>query len=143
MNPRLLIAGLLALFTAAVHLFIGTPEVHRPLLDSLLLPDLKLLLYACWHLVSVMLAVSGVFLLRACAASRKYHPRELVMMLGLCWVAFGLVFVAFGLIYPGMLLRLPQWILLLPVGTLCLWDAMSYSSLTPTGSSVETKQQET
>ncbi len=141
MNRRLLIAGLLALFTAAVHIFIGTPEVHRPLLESHLSPDLKLMLYACWHLVSVMLAVSGVFLLRACAAPRKYHARELVIMLGLSWVAFGLVFVAFGLIYPGMLLRLPQWILLLPVGVLCLWEAMSHDSLPSIASSVETKRE--
>ncbi len=123
MNRRLLIAGLLALFTAAVHIFIGTPEVHRPLLESLLSPELKLVLYACWHLVSVMLVFSGVFLLRACAASRRNINRELVIMLGLSWVAYGLVFFAFGVVYPGMLLRLPQWMLLLPVGMLCLRDA--------------------
>lgn len=141
MNRRLLVAGLLALFTAAVHLLIGTPEVHRPLLESHLSPDLKLMLYACWHLVSVMLAVSGVFLLRACAASRNYHERELVVMLGLSWVAFGTVFLAFGLIYPGMLFRLPQWMLLLPVGVLCLWDAISQESLGSIASSVETKRE--
>jgi len=139
MNRRLLIAGLLALFTAAVHLFVGTPEVHRPLLASSLPPDLKLLLFACWHLVSVILAVSGVFLLRACAASRKHLAREVALLLGSSWVAFGLVFVAFGLIYPGMLLRLPQWMLLLPVGVLCLWDAMSKEPSATFANPAETK----
>jgi len=109
MNRRLLIAGLLALFTAAVHIFIGTPEVHRPLLESLLSPELKLVLYACWHLVSVMLVFSGVFLLRACAASRRNINRELVIMLGLSWVAYGLVFFRHAASTPAMDAAAPCW----------------------------------
>jgi hypothetical protein len=120
MSRTILIAGIIALLTAMVHIFMGTPLVHRPLLSSALALDLRLLLYACWHLVSVMLLASAAFLLRACTARRICQSRDLIMLVGVSWIGFGVVFVAIGLSFPGALLRLPQWTLLLPVGVLCL-----------------------
>ncbi len=95
-----LVAGVLVVFTAAVHVFVSTPEIRWPLLSSPLPQQISLLLFACWHLVSIALAVST--------------------FVSVMWLLFGLVFVAVGLSFRGWagLMILPQWILLIPVGVL-------------------------
>ena len=65
MNRSLLVAGVLAVFTAAVHVFVGTSEIAQPLLRSALAPEVSFLLYACWHLVSCALVLSALALVVA------------------------------------------------------------------------------
>lgn len=101
MHKKTFIAGLLAVVTAIVHLVLGTPEVHAPLLRSSLPLDLRLLLYACWHLVSVALAVSAFFLVRAGLSARRATAAPLIAMIGVCWSGFGLVFVAVDIQAPA------------------------------------------
>lgn len=123
MNRKLLLAGLLAAFTAIVHIAVGTPEVAGPLLRAPWASELRLLLYACWHLVSCALALSALALLAAARNKELAGRRALVAFISLMWAAFGLVFVLIALPHGGvpMLLKLPQWILLLPVGLLGGW----------------------
>lgn len=120
----LLIAGWLAAFTAAVHLLGGTPQT-RPMLDSALDADLRLLLYACWHGISVVLAFSAVALFVAARSGADERHRSMAVFVSAVWVAFGLVFIGVALIMsgPAMLLNLPQWTLLLPVGVLGLYGS--------------------
>ncbi len=122
MNRALLAAAVLAAFTTGVHLFVGTPEIAAPLLNSSLAPELSYLLYACWHLVSCSLALSAVALF-ICALPRHHQSaRAMAIFISCLWLSFGLVFVAVGLHGAGgtLLFKLPQWILLLPVGVLGL-----------------------
>lgn len=120
-NRIFFIAGLLAAFTAALHTFVGTYEVHTPLLDSSLPRPLALLLYACWHLVTVALCFSAWVFLRP-PKPRTLQTRAVVAgAFGLMWLLFGLVFVVVALTIGGdvsALVTLPQWALLLPVGAL-------------------------
>ena len=123
MQPRTLlsVAGYLAAFTAAVHTFAGTYEVHTQLLTSALPKTLSLLLYACWHLVTAALCLSAIALL---APSSHKPPRSYAVLahaVGVAWTSFGLVFILVALLFggsPSALLSLPQWMLLLPVGGL-------------------------
>lgn len=123
MSRRILqLSAWAAAFTAAVHLFIGTPEIHSPLLDSSIPREIALLLYACWHLVSVALASSAAVLFAAAYAVNQDRWVVAVRHVGAMWLLFGLTFVAVALAFGGlpMLARLPQWVLLVPVGLLAL-----------------------
>jgi hypothetical protein len=120
-NTILSIAGYLAAFTAAVHTFAGTYEVHAPLLTSTLPEPLALLLYACWHLVTVALCLSAWALLRPPTPRTLQSQALLSGAIGILWASFGIVFVAVALLLGeslSTLLVLPQWVLLLPVGAL-------------------------
>lgn len=120
-NDRLLLAaGGLASFTALVHLFMGTPEIHGPLLSSPLPTPITLMLLMCWHLVSVALAVSGLALLWCARPANRSRAGAAPAVIGLMWLGFGAVCVGGGLWFQGLggLATLPQWTLLLPVGLL-------------------------
>ena len=125
MNRVLFFTALLAAFTAVVHIFIGTPEIEAPLLQSALPQEISLLLYACWHLVSVCLAMSAVGFFIGARNANDVSSQHLVKLLSVLWIAFGVVFIVVALAYAGtpMLVKLSQWILLLPVGALGLWGS--------------------
>lgn len=58
MNKWFLSASILTGFVTALHFFGGGREIADPLLEADSLPDtLKYLLYYCWHLVTMTLAV--------------------------------------------------------------------------------------
>jgi hypothetical protein len=122
MNRTLLFTALIAAFTAAIHIFVGTPEIQKPLLQSGLPQEVRLLLYTCWHLVSVTLSLSAVAFFVSAFANLSDSSRNMVKLVSFMWLCFGFVFVAVALLHSGvsMLLKLPQWILLLPVGLLGL-----------------------
>jgi len=120
-NRLLLTAGLLAALTALVHAVAGTYEVHSPLLHSNLPQPLSLLLYACWHLVTVTLCLSAWGLLRPPNPRTVQTRAVLAGAIGIAWILFGAVFVAVALLIggsPALLLALPQWLLLIPAGAL-------------------------
>ena len=135
-QPRLLLASaILAAGTAALHTGLGTIEIQRPLLDSALPTSVSWLLFACWHLVSVMLTLSAAGLfwswqqVRAARGGepaaardpgRAFAAQPLVRFIALAWVLFGSVFIAVALSLGPVatLWLLPQWILLIPIGML-------------------------
>lgn len=116
-------AALLSAFTAAVHTIGGTYEIHDPLLDSPLAEPISLLLYACWHLVTVTLTLSAVALFWSSRNNRAQSNFALPAFIGLLWITFGLVFIFVALYFSGIqaLITLPQWTLLIPIGGLALF----------------------
>lgn len=123
MNRPLVIAVVLAAFTAAVHILAGGSDVAVPLLASSLAGEPKLTLYAVWHMASVVLAMSVPALIVGSLPRHARAARYLVLFVSALWCAFGLVFLGLVALQPesGWLFKLPQWILLLPVGLLGLW----------------------
>lgn len=104
----------LALLTAALHIFVGTLDTLAPMLEADLPETISGTLQACWHMVSLFLAVSvWCFWLR--------HPAA--PLLAAMWVASALIFALVAAWQGGVsgLLVLPQWILLAPTGGLYLW----------------------
>ena len=133
-NRLLSFAGYLAAFTAAVHTLAGTYEVHAPLLNSELPKPLSLLLYACWHIVTVALCLSAWALLKPPEPRTVQSQAVLAGAIGIAWASFGLVFIAVALLFGetlSALLVLPQWLLLLPVGTLAWVGSRKLLSSTP------------
>lgn len=129
MNHKIFVTALLTGLTAAVHIFIGTPEIEKPLMQSLLSEEIRLLLFACWHLVSITLTFSAIAFFVAARDGCDIRYQCMVKLLSLHWLSFGILFIVIALCYSGapMLLTLPQWTLLLPIGALGFWGS-SHSS---------------
>ena len=123
MNWRLVIASLLALLTAAIHIFWGGQDVAGPLLTSTLAVDPKLTLYAVWHMASCVLAFSAIALFIGSLPKYAKAAQSLVYFISILWLSFAIIFLVIALVQPenGWFLKLPQWILLAPVGFLGLW----------------------
>ncbi|PMO02528.1 hypothetical protein BCT19_19745 [Vibrio splendidus] len=125
MNIWIFSSGLLALFTALVHVFAGQIDPVRPFLKSKLDDIPKATLLACWHLVSVTLFVSSLMLLYVgwYGIDSLYF---LIQLLGFLYILYASVFVAVGLYFFGakVFVKLPQWTLLLPIGLLANYGAM-------------------
>lgn len=119
--PTLIAAGL-AFFTAMVHLIAGTLSIQAPLFASNTPEEVRLLLYICWHMVSITLFASAYLLFRFSKLERNAAVEIGVRTIGVCWILFGLLFPLVALVFAGprMVLQLPQITLLLPVGLLCV-----------------------
>lgn len=118
MNVYLFIAGMLAFITFLIHTFYGGKEIARPLLKSKIDQDVKMTVYATWHMVTVtLLASAGVFLY---AGAGYDIPYELLLFVSVGWILFGMVFLWINVckMQPRTLFGLPQWVMLLPVGIL-------------------------
>jgi hypothetical protein len=125
MNKRLFIAAALAAFTAAVHVFAGGADIADPLLASSLTEELRITLYAVWHLVSVMLVLSAAALCVGALPRHAHASRQMVLFISILWFSFGIVFLIVALTQPGegLFFKIPQWILFLPVGFFGLWGS--------------------
>ncbi len=123
MNWLLILSGLLAAVTAALHLVAGGRDIARPLLASALTEEVKFTMYACWHLVSASLVLSALTLLATGIGLLGAVSGPLVLFISILWLLFGVVFlvVSLGVARPRGLFQFPQWVLLIPVGALGLW----------------------
>ena len=122
-NRVLFSSALLSMFTASVHTIGGTYEIHVPLLNSTMPEPISLLLYACWHLVTVTLILSAMALFWCSRNNRAQANFALPIFIAILWISFGLVFIFIALYFSGIqaLIILPQWILLIPIGSLILF----------------------
>ncbi|MTI15638.1 hypothetical protein E1162_00100 [Rhodobacteraceae bacterium RKSG542] len=108
MNKWLFSAGVLSLLLDLVHVFLGGPEIHNPVLASNFDPVLKAVLSVVWHGITVVLLVNGALLITA-AFKRT-------LALGVAWTViaqytgFSLLFIAYGALRLDSLMDMPQWI---------------------------------
>lgn len=123
MNLRLLSAALIAGFTTVAHLFFGGADVVAPLLESPLPLNLRLTVFAVWHLTSLTLGLSALALLIGSIPRYAQSVRSLVLFISILWLGFAAIFAMTALSQPGgeWLFKLQQWTVLLPVGVLGLW----------------------
>lgn len=108
------VAGVgLAGLTAAIHIFVGSVDTLSPFVEGDLDMAIKNTFHACWHFISVFLAVS-VWSFANETASAK--------MIARLWIAFAACFFTVGLYSAGLrgLIIAPQWTLLGAAGVLVL-----------------------
>lgn len=121
MNVWILSAGVLGLFTSAIHVFAGQIDPVRPFLKSDLADIPKATLLVCWHMVSVVLVLtSGV--LTYIGWLNLVGLNAAVIAIAIAYILFSLVFIVVGWSFFGArtFIKLPQWTLLLPIGLLGL-----------------------
>lgn len=102
MNYWIFIAGLIGLFTTAIHIFAGQIEPVKLLTTS------GLLTFAGWF------------------DTAQYSM--LVFMIGLLYCLYSLVFIGIGIYFfkAKALMKLPQWVLLLPIGLLAIIGSVEF-----------------
>jgi len=118
MNLWLLSAGILCGLTFLIHTFSGQSLV-RSFLSYDLPQEVKGTLFACWHMVTLMLFLTTLALLLS-SVFQGSLPKLLLTFIAVAYNGFGLVFLVTGwFLYRGQGWRvLPQWGLLVPIGLL-------------------------
>ncbi|UTW62402.1 hypothetical protein KFE98_20750 [bacterium SCSIO 12741] len=115
-NIYLIIAGVLNLFTALLHLIGGQVGLVEPMQESSMTWAEKTQLLGVWHMVTALLFYSSFILLKK---GFKGHPHSkgIVTFIGVSYLLYGLGFVGAS-VY--LLQFAPQWTLLIPIGALAL-----------------------
>lgn len=109
-------AGLCALLTAAAHALVGQAHLTRILGTSVERID-SAVLFAVWHMVTVILVVSGVSLLWVARSGHTAVVRAVSLLMATLFGLFGLVFIGTSILYGEPTV---QWIAMLVVSALCL-----------------------
>lgn len=110
------IASVLAMFTAAIHVFVGGADALTPMLAAEMTVEASGAMHACWHFVSIFLLVSAVTF---------WQGGRTASVFALLWISFAVVFVYVGLYQAGIggLIANPQWTILLATGVVALFGA--------------------
>ena len=117
----------LAAATFVIHVVGGGASVWRPMAESALADEPRLVSLSVWHMSSVAIGLSVVALGLGSLPRFASRSRYLVIFVSLMWVGFGLCFVGTALTesVDDAFSKLPQPLLLLPVGILGLIGARS------------------
>lgn len=118
MNKIQLVTGIGAASLAALHTFVGTPEVADPLLASDLEDRAKYINFFCWHIVTIVLwAAAAGYLWSAIVR----HSTELVVFLTIMMACIGV----WGVILPPSVdlsyMTMPQGWLFFPIVALAIF----------------------
>ncbi len=97
-------AGLMGL-TVFIHVFMGGPEVHDPMLNSTLTIGLKAFASILCHAVTVVLVV---FTFALYSLARKPNL-QLEATLGAIQLGFAALFIGYGVVRLGSIWPMPQW----------------------------------
>ena len=111
----LLLAGMLNLFTAFLHLIGGQMALVVPMWETQMTVAEQTQWLGAWHIVTVVLFGTSWIVLKS-AFQKEINEGELASV-GWGYVWFGVMFIGSS-IYMGEMA--PQWILLLPIGLLIL-----------------------
>jgi len=110
-----LIAGVINLLVALLHTIGGQLDLVNPLLDSNLTNQAKSEWLGAWHIITIVLFASSLYLLKTGLGKYEKVNIELLRYIAILYVLFGIPF-----ILSSMYLKIlaPQWILLMPIGLL-------------------------
>ncbi len=118
MNKLIVSAAILSVLTLFAHVFGGGPEIHVPVLESGLSPELKAILSVVWHAVTAVLVINSVaFFL---AAKSNATEKMLVVFVSIQYLAFAALFIFYGITHLGTLVSMPQWSVFLLMPALAL-----------------------
>lgn len=99
--------------TAAIHIFVGTPETLAPVAAAGLAPEVGLLMVALWHLTSVLLVLLPVALWWV-AREATTASRPLLAFVWLICLAFVVIMLGLDLASGALISPLVQWTLFAP-----------------------------
>ena len=119
MNKPLFAAACLSIFTFGVHVFLGGPEIHEPLLASNASDMVRAVGSVIWHAVSAHLLLNSLALLYA--ARKPLIARPLVILVAFQYLSFVALFTGYGLARFGSVMVMPQWTGFLVISALALW----------------------
>ena len=106
-NRAIMIAGLIFLACAAIHAFLGGPEINRAVQASDAHPVVRAVSAVIWHALTALFALAGVALWRT---ARQPNRALNLFLLTLC-LSFVALFLAIGIAELGTIFLMPQWVL--------------------------------
>lgn len=126
MSLSLLLASAVAFVVLLAHVFSGGRECVDAMYASSFDSYPRETVYACWHIVSLHLALGVIVLLLAGLLPSSAAAWTLARAVGVLYVLYALVFlqVARSSGLPGGLRALPQWAVLLPLGLYVCWATL-------------------
>ena len=116
-NIHWIIAGVINLLTAFLHLIGGQMSLVDPLSKSNLELQVKTELLGVWHMVTVMLFMSSIVLLMFGLKPKEEISKAFISFIAYSYVLFSICFIAAGIFNAQFA---PQWTLLLPIGILTI-----------------------
>jgi len=117
-NIWLFSAGALAAFLALVHVFLGGPEVAKPLLQSNDMPDVaKYVNYYCWHLVTITIFAMAIGLIWDSVDPVQTGLAWMWAVIAVLFTLWSIVLVVWKGQKP---FQMPQWLLFAPVAALAI-----------------------
>lgn len=121
MSWQLVAAGLLAALGAAWHGAGGERTILRDLRASQTPPLSKVLLRTVWHLLTLTLSATAIWLLASGIAGPGTLGGE--RFIAALYAGYALVALVVAA-YRGALLKIPQWLLLGAIAALTWWGAV-------------------
>ena len=116
-NIYWLIAGIINLLTAILHLIGGQLELINPFMKSLLSLQVKSELLGAWHMVTLLLFITSYKLLKAGFGKTADNNASTIKLIGYSYLLFSLPSLVIS-IYSGLFI--PQWVLLAPIGIIAI-----------------------
>ncbi|PKV48945.1 hypothetical protein ATE84_0961 [Aquimarina sp. MAR_2010_214] len=114
-NKYWIIAGIINIFTAILHLIGGQLDLINPFMESNTDLQIKTELLGVWHMVTIMLFASSILYFKYGFSITKKVDIALVSFISYLYIAFSFAFILSS-VYKSVLA--PQWVLLLPIGLL-------------------------
>ena len=119
MNKPLFAAACFSVFTFGVHVFLGGPEIHEPLLASNASDLVRAVGSVVWHAISALLLLNSLALFYA--ARKPSMAKPLVILVVFQYLSFVALFTGYGLARFGSITVMPQWTGFLLMSALALW----------------------
>ncbi|MEM8592672.1 MAG: hypothetical protein AAGF13_09110 [Pseudomonadota bacterium] len=123
LNRPLTAAALVLCLTAAIHAFLGGPEINVPVQTSKLDPVVRSVSGVVWHTLTALFLIMGAASLWA---ARHVNRPLVTTLLAIC-LAFAAIFLVVGATSLGTIWPMPQWVIFLIAAALYLWGANSNS----------------
>ncbi len=121
LNIPFAVAGGLFFATAAIHAFMGGPEVNAPVQGSGLDPLVRAVSAVVWHALTALFVVFGGALIWA-----AWHgARALVMTVLAVNLSFIALFLVIGTVALGTVWPMPQWVLFTLISGVMVWGMRS------------------
>lgn len=119
MKRLLIVAAVINLAVAVIHIVVGESEIIAPLLVSDAPELVKGTLHSAWHMITVVLLLSS-FALFYMSRKTEHDPvsQILPIYIGIQYIALALVFVVTSFVYGQFFIQIAM---LLPIGLLSLW----------------------
>ncbi len=117
MNIAYLVSAGLFLMTAAIHAFMGGPEINAPVQGSELHPLVRAVSAVVWHALTALFVIFG----GAMAWAAWHSARALVVTLLAVNLSFIGLFLAIGAVALGTVWPMPQWVLFGAISGVMVW----------------------
>ena len=120
LNLPLVGAAILYVATAAIHAFMGGPEINAPIQLSDLHPLIRAISAVIWHALTVLFLIFGGALWWAA----RHENQALVVTILAVTLAFIALFLVIGIVLLGTFFAMLQWVIFGAIAVAMIWGLL-------------------